>query len=73
MRSSRSLAVVGICALVLSERAEPPESGLADTARRILETATADAAVHEWITTRAERGQRVERVGRSGERRDGSE
>jgi hypothetical protein len=45
-----------ICALLLSERAEPPEPGLADAALRILDTTDADVAVRGWIEARARSG-----------------
>jgi tetratricopeptide (TPR) repeat protein len=42
-----------ICALLLSERAEPPEPGLASVARRLIESTSADESVREWIRDRA--------------------
>jgi hypothetical protein len=47
-----------ICALLLSERAEPPEPGLADHAIRLLGFADADDSVLAWIGARAESGPR---------------
>jgi len=47
-----------ICALLLSERAEPPEAGLADHAIALLGPAEADASVLAWIGERAESGPR---------------
>ncbi len=44
-----------ICAVLLSERAQPPQTGLERTAIELLETATADESVRRWITERAER------------------
>jgi hypothetical protein len=45
----------GICALLLSERVDPPEPNLHDAALRLLESTNADDAVREWIGERAER------------------
>jgi hypothetical protein len=44
-----------ICALLLSERDEPPEPGLADTAMQLLESTNADDSVRKWIRERVER------------------
>ena len=44
-----------VCALLLGERAEPPEPGLAEVARRLIESTDADDSVRRWITERAER------------------
>jgi tetratricopeptide (TPR) repeat protein len=44
-----------ICALLLSERPEPPEPELADVARRLIDSTNADEPVRRWITERAER------------------
>jgi tetratricopeptide (TPR) repeat protein len=43
-----------ICALLLSERADPPEAGLAETAIRLVDSTTTDDAVRRWIGERAE-------------------
>jgi tetratricopeptide (TPR) repeat protein len=44
-----------ICALLLSERADPPEPGLARAAMRLLESTDADDSVRRWIGDRAGR------------------
>ena len=44
-----------ICALLLSERAEPPEPGLAETAIRLVDSTNADDSVRRWIGERAAR------------------
>jgi hypothetical protein len=44
-----------ICALLLSERADPPEPGLAETAIQILDSSAADESVRQWISERARR------------------
>lgn len=44
-----------ICALLLSERDEPPEPGLAPAALRLLESTNADDSVRQWIGERAAR------------------
>jgi hypothetical protein len=43
-----------ICALLLSERSEPPGPGLAATAMRLIESTDADDSVRGWIADRAE-------------------
>ncbi|HEX4490096.1 MAG TPA: protein kinase [Acidimicrobiia bacterium] len=44
-----------ICALLLSERADTPEPGLAATARRIVDMTDADESVRAWISERSRR------------------
>jgi hypothetical protein len=44
-----------ICALLLSERADPPEPALAEAAMRLVESTNADDSVRQWIFERAER------------------
>jgi hypothetical protein len=44
-----------ICALLLSERADPPEPDLAEAAMRLLDSTNADDSVRQWIGERAER------------------
>jgi len=44
-----------ICALLLSERDDPPEPGLAETAMRLLDSTNADDSVRQWIGERAAR------------------
>jgi hypothetical protein len=44
-----------ICALLLSERADTPEPGLAATARRIVDATDADESVRAWISERSRR------------------
>jgi eukaryotic-like serine/threonine-protein kinase len=44
-----------ICALLLSERADPPELGLGETAIRLIASTNADDSVVRWIGQRAER------------------
>ena len=44
-----------ICAVLLSERADPPEPNLAQAAMRLLDTTNADDSVRQWIGDRAER------------------
>jgi hypothetical protein len=44
-----------ICALLLSETAEPPEPGLATTAKRLVTSTDADESAISWVCERAER------------------
>jgi len=44
-----------ICAVLLSERAEPPEAGLADAGMRLIASTDADPLVRAWISERAAR------------------
>ena len=44
-----------ICAALLSERADPPEPGLAEAALRLLRSTNADESVRQWIGERVER------------------
>ncbi len=41
-----------ICALLLAERVNPPEPGLADTAITIIDSTAADASVRAWVSER---------------------
>lgn len=44
-----------ICAVLLSERASPPEPNLAQAAMRLLDSTNADDSVRRWIGDRAQR------------------
>jgi hypothetical protein len=44
-----------ICALLLSEATEPPEPGLAATAKRLVTSTDADDSLVRWVCERAER------------------
>jgi tetratricopeptide (TPR) repeat protein len=46
-----------ICALLLSERIEPPQTGLDEVAVRLISSTDAEASVRRWISERAARSR----------------